>query len=352
MALQTYQDVVNYLQKQHRRKHLLLGNGFSIAYDKKIFSYNALSLFIQKTDNKILKKLFRIINTYNFEQIMNQLDVFQRLANDFLEDNNLAGKITNASDALKSSLIDAVSTLHPEQIYEIQKEKSRSCAELLGEYLGGDGHVFTANYDLLLYWVLMANISNLGNVVDGFGRELIEQDEYKPDQEPEYGDLEWGQNKDAQHIHYLHGALHIFDTGVAIEKEIYDGNYILDNIKKRISKKEYPVFVTAGDGNQKLEHILHNQYLDFCYKTLCEITGSLITVGFRFGDQDHHIINAINKAAKQSISNRLRSVYIGVFSIADSKHVESIRPLFKCKVNTFDARTVNIWNRFTDEEDR
>jgi hypothetical protein len=40
-SLQTYQDAVKYLKKQ-KNKHLLLGNGLSMAYDAKIFSYNAL----------------------------------------------------------------------------------------------------------------------------------------------------------------------------------------------------------------------------------------------------------------------------------------------------------------------
>ena len=35
--LQTYQEVVQSLRKKGRAKHLLLGNGFSMAYDAKIF---------------------------------------------------------------------------------------------------------------------------------------------------------------------------------------------------------------------------------------------------------------------------------------------------------------------------
>ena len=45
--LQTYQGIVESLKKKGRTKHLLLGNGFSMAYDAKIFSYNALSSFIE-----------------------------------------------------------------------------------------------------------------------------------------------------------------------------------------------------------------------------------------------------------------------------------------------------------------
>lgn len=317
-----------------------------MSYDKNIFSYNALSTFIKNTDDTLLKHLFSIVNTYNFEQIMRQLDLFYKLAAEFQKDKSFANMIIKASDALKSSLIEAVSALHPEHVYKIPEEQNRSCARFLNEFIGYEGHIFSTNYDLLLYWVLMTNKESFQNAVDGFGREYIGQDD---NNEPRFGELEWGPNRARQQIHYLHGALHLFDSGIAIEKEIYDGDYLLENIKKRLNNKEYPVFVTAGDGNQKLEHILHNQYLDYCYKSLCTISGSLITLGFSFGQYDHHIIDAINKAAKQDLDKKLWSIYIGVFSEADITYIESIKHLFECKVNLFDAKTANIWNGLVNE---
>ena len=342
MEIKTYQDVLEHLKKSKRQKHLLLGNGFSMSYDKKIFSYNALSDFVKNSEDELLQKLFGIINTCNFELIMSQLDVFYELAKDFVKDKGLAKSIKTARDSIKRSLVDAISALHPEQVFKIPKTKSESCALFLKEYFEGEGHIFSANYDLLLYWVLMRNQDVLGEVCDGFGKQYLEGTESE-DGEPVFGDLEWGPNLAEQRVHYLHGALHIFDTGVSIEKEIYNGDYLLENIKKRIEDKEYPVFVTAGDGDQKLKHILHNQYLDYCYKQLSSISGSLITFGFHFGDYDQHIIDAINKAAKRSIKEKLWSIYIGVYSKEDIKHVESIASKFKCKVNVFDSRTANVW---------
>jgi hypothetical protein len=342
MPLKSYQEVVDHLKKEKRTKHLLLGNGFSRSYDDKIFSYNALSHFVSNSRNKLLIKLFGIINTTNFEIVMGQLDTFQRLASDFANDKKLAERIDAARDSLKQNLIDAISKLHPEHVYKIPEKAHRACAAFLKEFLDNNGHVFSTNYDLLLYWVLMRNQDQINNIVDGFGKEYI-GDEDDESQEPELGDLEWGPNREDQHVHYIHGALHIFDTGVTITKEIFDANYLLSNIKKRIDRKEYPVFVTAGGGKEKLAHILHNQYLDYCYKKLTTITGSLVVFGFGFGKYDEHIIKAINKAAKQSKSNRLWSVYIGVFTDDDEKYIKSIKSKFKCKVNLFDSKTVNLW---------
>ena len=344
MNLESYKDIISDLNKKKRTKHLLLGNGFSMSYDKDIFSYNALSNFINNTEDELLKKLFTIINTFNFEDIMRQLDIFHKLSAEFAKDKTLSSKILKARDALKNSLVDAISALHPEHVFKIPPKKSNKCAAFLKEYLDKDGHIFTTNYDLLLYWVLMRNQGQLSNFVDGFGKEYIEKEEYEPDFEPEFGDLEWGPNKEDQRVHYLHGALHLFDKGNCIEKEIYDGDCLLQNIKERIEKKEYPIFVTAGDGKQKLEHILHNQYLNFCYEKLSTISGSLIILGFGFGDYDDHIIEAINKAKKQKHDKRLWSVYIGIFSKDDLKRVESIKSKIKCKVNLFDSSGANIWN--------
>lgn len=56
--LPTYGKIIEDLRRKARKKHLLFGNGFSIAYNPEIFSYNALSAFIQDTKDPVLKELF------------------------------------------------------------------------------------------------------------------------------------------------------------------------------------------------------------------------------------------------------------------------------------------------------
>src|SRR5690606_26493365 len=97
-------------------------------------------------------------------------------------------------------------------------------------------------------------------------------------------DLYWGKHKDNQNIFYVHGALPFFDAGSQVVKEEYRHSaYLLENISSRMDGGEYPIFVTAGNGEQKLAHIRHNQYLTFCYDKLSTITGTLVTFGFMFG---------------------------------------------------------------------
>lgn len=345
--LQTYQQVIDSLHKKGRKKHLLFGNGFSMAYDRNIFSYNALSNFIETTGDPLIKNLFEKLNTKNFELIMQQLDNFCEIAEVFSDDKTLVPKIKSAIEKLKNSLIDAVKELHPEHVFKVPEEKSTACINFLQEYLNNEGFVFSTNYDLLLYWVLMRNGAQ--NATDGFGRDLeteLDDEHYIEPDELEYSELRWGKYKDEQTIHYLHGTLPIFDTGVNIIKVEYDTeHYLLQNVKERIDKKEYPIFVTAGNGKEKLTHIMHNKYLSFCYEQLCEIQGSLITFGFNFGEYDTHIIDAINVAAKmgRKMPDKLWSVYIGVYSDEDLQHIREIEKKFKCKVTPYNARTVNIW---------
>ena len=343
----TYGEVIKSLRQKNRQKHLLLGNGFSMSYDSGIFSYNALSKFLENMENDTLQKLFEIIKTSNFELLMEQLENVAKIAEVFGAEKAVVDKIHQATTTLKESLIEAIKELHPEHVFAVPEEKSKACADFLNEYLAKDGNVFTTNYDLLLYWVLMRN--ELDRTGDGFGREAEETEEWIEPEDREWSELRWGKNSDTQSIFYIHGALHLFDTGIDVTKEEYTSEHVLlENVKARMERKEYPIFVTAGNGEEKLSHIRHNRYLSHCYDMLSTIEGSLVCFGFGFGPYDEHIIGAINKATKKRKDENgnwhmLNSIYIGVYSENDLKHIQSIEKKFKCKVNLFDAKTVKVW---------
>lgn len=346
--LKSYREVISHFKQARRKINLLLGNGFSIAYDRGIFSYNALSRFIMDSDDETIKRVFHVYNTQNFESIMQQLNNMVDVLKILEVPNELCDKVASLSADLKAKLIDAISAMHPEQVFTVDEIKSRNCADFLREYIDNGGHIFSTDYDLLLYWVLLRN--GVGNFVDGFGREAenIEDGVYTPEEDIEWSELIWGKYKSSQNVHYLHGALPLFDEGKDIIKVEYDGsNYLLDVIKKKIEKGSYPVFVAAGNSNEKMQHISHNKYLQYCYDSLCHITGSLVVLGFRFGDNDTHVIDAINEAGRHGRpggkDDKLMSVYVGVFSEDDYQHMQSIKNKFHFKMECFDARTAHIW---------
>lgn len=344
MKLESFDDVLVSIKKNPNREfHLLLGNGFSVAYDPKIFSYNALHDFVKKLDDKDLSTILSVIETRNFEVIMQYLDHFSALIDAFGADPALKERVDSASAKLKTSLLDAVKSLHPEHVFKVPEDQSKACAAFLQTYVASGGNIFSTNYDLLLYWVLMRN--NLFEHIDGCGRELVnDTGEYMKPEDQIWSDLIWGKHRTKQNVFYLHGALPFFDNGVEVVKEEYTAyNYLLENISARMEKGEYPIFVTAGDGQQKLKHITHNQYLTYCYDKFCQAEGSLVTFGFGFGPYDEHIIDAINKAAKRKPPNKLWSLYIGVYSDEDKNYIEQIEGRFRCKVHIYDAKTVKVW---------
>lgn len=343
--LPSYDQVITELERKKRDFHLLFGNGFSMAYDPKIFSYNALYDFVRSLEDPNLIRVFEVIKSKNFEEIMRQLDQFIVFAIAFGIPKNIIEDLEKSRLKLQDSLIDAVSSLHPDHVFEVEETKSKMCFAFLMKFLENNGKIFSTNYDLLSYWVLMRNEAKIA--IDGFGKELLNPDEIAFGGEPEFSDLEWGINKASQNIFYLHGSLPLFDTGITIIKEIYKNKkYLLENIKDRMSKKEYPIFVTSGNGNDKLSQITHNQYLTNSYNNLCEICGSLVVFGFNFGIYDKHIIEGINRASKQGkkVPDRLWSIYIGVFSEKDLEYIKSIQDKFKCKVIAYSSKTVNLWN--------
>lgn len=345
MKLETFDDVLASIKKNPTRQfHLLLGNGFSMAYDSEIFSYNALHDFVTKLEDKDLSTILEVLESRNFEVIMQHLDNFSALIAAFGGAPELKQRIDAASAKLKASLLDAVKALHPEHVFTVPEAQSKACSSFLKVFLDSRGSIYSTNYDLLLYWILMRN--SIVEHVDGCGREPENPDEFVPSEEQAWSEPTWGKHRDKQNVFYLHGALPFFDNGIAITKEEYDTyNYLLQKISARMEKGEYPIFVAAGDGHQKLKHIMHNQYLTYCYESICNADGSLVTFGFNFGQYDEHIIAAINMAAKhgRKAPAKLRSLYIGAYSDEDQRHIEQIAGKFKCKVHIYDAKTARVW---------
>lgn len=219
----SFAEVSSSLKKKNRAMSLLLGNGFSMSYDINIFSYNALYTFLTSQEDELLNKLFGVIKTKNFELIMQQLDMTIALLEAFGSDPALQEQIRSASQRLKNALLKSVKELHPEHVYKMPEEKSTACANFLRLFLESGGNIYTTNYDLLLYWVLMRQ--GVANPVDGFGRELENPVEAAEGEEQEWSELIWGPNKSNQNIHYLCQSARNFDHLSALNFDQVSGGY-------------------------------------------------------------------------------------------------------------------------------
>lgn len=152
MKIESFDDVRKSIASNPDRAfNLFLGNGFSMAYDPYIFSYNALHNFIAELNDPDLSKILAAIETKNSELIMQQLDTFSTLLDAFQAGSKIKKKVDGASEKLKSSLLNAVKELHPEHVFTVPDNESKACSQFIKTFLDTGGNLFSTNYDLLLY---------------------------------------------------------------------------------------------------------------------------------------------------------------------------------------------------------
>ena len=101
---------------------------------------------------------------------------------------------------------------------DISDERYAACRTFLSHFVGsGAGcKIYTMNYDLLLYWALMHEeedplVSVPLDHDDGFRKDASDYD-------APYVEWQGESAAHGQNIHYLHGALHLFDAGHQLQK--------------------------------------------------------------------------------------------------------------------------------------
>ena len=115
-------------------------------------------------------------------------------------------------------------------------------------------------------------------------------------------------------------------------------------MKENLNKDIYPIFVSEGTSEQKKAKIIHNAYLNHCYKSLSSIgtkNSSLVIFGTLLKRNDTHIRKAILKS-------KVENIYIGVSNEDEAKEfddfIEQSSKLKKAKkVYFYDYRTAKVW---------
>lgn len=346
-----YSDVLNEINNNSKNKTLLLGNGFSIAYNPQRFSFthlkeSAIKQGILKEDSSVLK-LFSQFNTDDFEKIIKLLNDYikvEKILNPTKEHSELKAEI----EQLKQHLVETITNNHPDTANSLSQSEYQHACNFIKDY----NRIYTLNYDLLLYWVVMnllshkeaPNLSSALNINDGF-KTPINRDEIYVSFENE-GSSQLG-------IFYLHGALHLFDNRDEIIKLTFSKTDIplKQQIKSNLDKEVYPVFISEGTSSEKKEKIIHNAYLNHCYRSLRCISGNLVIFGTLLKMNDQHIQEAI-------CHNKCENIYIGLFEPKTERKVlvPFIEKLLKNPIHHgagkkatprnikfFDSRSVDIW---------
>ncbi len=321
------------------KRHLLTGNGFSIACRKNIFRYDSL---FEKADfknlNSNVKKLFEILDTKDFEIVMKYLNYASHVIKVYDPKNSkLIKALEEDAEELKSVLVNAIASSHPENPSEILDEEYEKCKQFLTHF----NHYYTLNYDLLMYWTFMKYQN---------GDQLNSDDGFRT---PDYGTAEyvsWEIEKtDGQNLFYLHGALHIFDAKSELQKYTWvnTGIRLIEQIQNALNNNKFPLFVSEGSSIEKVERIMHSNYLSRGLRSFSHIGGSLFIYGHSLATNDSHILNLIPKS-------KIQKLFISLFGEIDSisnkeiiKKAESI--IAKKKGNKtielyfYDAESAHIW---------
>jgi hypothetical protein len=258
---------------------ILLGNGFSIAQGGAQFSYSNLLERCGLEFDSPIRKVFQTLNTVDFEEVMRALEHAAQIETAY-GDNDRSKRFQLDSNVTRESLIHAIREVHPGIQFDIPDEQRNAC----GAFLQNFTSIFTLNYDLLLYWVILK--LEVRRHSDGFG--LGE----------EVGGFRIFQTDAHCTTHYLHGALHLFlDDQLETRKRILTNTTIIEDIALTIrATKRMPLFVAEGSASQKMAKINAVPYLRHSYERLTEIEGSVFIFGHSASDNDRHVYDAIFKS--------------------------------------------------------
>lgn len=291
--------------------NLLLGNGFSINLCERL-SYRSLFKYFIENRPERFKTLFESFNTSNFEVILNNLNVADNVNNILGVENDEIEPVINH---LRDGLIDTIQQNHPNHS-ELNYPQLRSLGEELFEFQD----IFTTNYDIFLYKIILESIlqartdSRTPPYQDYFYDEL-NATELAFNYETAY--------PGTRAVYYLHGSLFIYQTDRFVNyklRRVDQGIEYIRMIGREIMNDNFPVFVAEGDYMNKQKMINSNTYLTFCSNKLERASNNIVVYGFSFGQSDLHIANAIAKSGAEKIAI---SIYVGDKSLDELENEAS-----------------------------
>lgn len=331
----TFAEVMTTLG-EGERPALLLGNGFSQAWDRQIFSYHSL---YEKADfgdrDDTLRALFERFDTYDFETIMKHLVGSEIVLGAYGADPQLLAHLQADQQALKDALIEAISDGHPDRPHAVTPEQYTAVRMFLARF----GSIFTLNYDLLMYWA-----RNQGEL------EPLRYD--TDDGFREYN--RWRGYGTRQAVHFLHGGLHIYDEAPFVKKHAYTafGATIIDQVRQNLDAGRFPVFVSEPTHERKRSRIEHHPYLNYCFQALRGVTGTLVIFGHSIHENDRHIFDQLRRS---SIRRVFVSVYGDLNSDANLRTMANARTFLAAplrRIEFFDAASAPIWAELVAPDQR
>lgn len=285
----SFQEAVDSVD-EGEKPSILLANGFSQAWDPDIFNYqNLLDAADFGDRDDVIRPLFGAFETYDFEIISRHLTSTEKILRYYDPDNSLIGRIVADRRVLKDALINAISHTHPDLPKRISEDQYISVRTFISQFK----QIFSINYDLLFYWARNKdNLAPANYITDDGFRKGRQWKGYGTDQE----------------VHFLHGGLHIYDTGETIKKHACteDGDTIIQQVRGNLDAGRFPLFVSEPTYQKKRYKVTHNPYLNFCFRKLASLGGALFIHGHSMDENDKHVFDQIK-------SSRVNKVFVSIY---------------------------------------
>jgi hypothetical protein len=319
-------DIISYdealKRTEGKRRTLLVANGFSIKY----FSYKTLLAAAELNADDPVLALFKALDTVDFERVISGLESAAVVERAY-KDEKRAAQFAADADRLREALVKAVKETHPGHREDIA-DVIPSCIA----FLRGFETIFTLNYDLLLYWVILAEESPFG---DGFGLGTEENGFRGPFVKGAYC-----------HVYNLHGGLHLFLTPTGdVEKRLMGASGVIDAIAHTITHdKRLPIYVAEGTSTAKLGRINSVAYLRHCYERLGESSSNFFVYGHSADANDAHIYDALFNSDIEHLYFCIHKPTAKVERIDGELARYKRRNASEIDYTFVDSETVHIWD--------
>lgn len=310
----TYFDILQLAEKGKQPLNLLIGNGFSIAFDD---VFRILESDNQNAGDRI-GKMFSLKGSIELDDPIDS-------------DNSKTVKIQiddgDRKRIYNNIMFFEVSRKHPDNIDMMRLSEAKSCCNFITPYLKR-GKIFSLNYDLLIHWAIIKAREYMKNiqfrVYDGFTIKSKSADR-----------MYW-KKSNKQNLYYLHGAIELEADGRECYRTIDFKHSLGASVADFFDNEHIPLIVSADDPAVKYSEIQANDYLNNSFEALKRLSGTLVILGLSFRQNDNHIIKALSEAQENGLS-----IYYGCFSDNDYDNAMALNELHFD--GFFDSSTANIW---------
>lgn len=312
---------------------LLLGNGASMAIHAD-FGYSSLRQAAESKGHLTseVAGIFGAFDTSDFELVL------RRLWEATLVNKALGiepGPVELAYQQVRGALIATVRDVH------IPYEEAKKHFAPMFQFMKGFETVFSLNYDLLVYWAMMASKEELGPwFKDCFQQGGVFREDWETLRQPYIAD-------GATLVFYPHGSL------LTARRENYTegkltlppggGATLLDRILELWEAgSASPLFISEGTAEHKKRSIASSNYLSRVFREALPNAGeSLVIYGWAISDQDAHILAQLRRPGS-SLRRVAVSVYGGNQASAQ-KAEDALTTAGVEEVLFYDAESPGCW---------